>query len=39
VLDRRGLREDYVLCGEMWCAPLEKFVPRARAPVVQIARC
>ena len=39
VLDRRGLREDYVLCGEMWCAPLEKLVPRARAPVVQIAPC
>jgi hypothetical protein len=28
-----------VLCGEMWCAPLEKLVPRARAPVVQIAPC
>jgi hypothetical protein len=39
VLDRRGLRADYVICGEMWCVPLEKLMPRARAPVVQIAPC
>lgn len=38
-LDRRGLREDYVICGEMWCRPLEQFVPRSRAAVVQIAPC
>lgn len=39
VLDRRGLREDYVICGEMWCVPLERFVPRSRASVVGIAPC
>ena len=39
VFDRRNLREDYVICGEMWCIPLEKLVPRARAPVVEIAPC
>ncbi len=39
VFDRRGLRVDYVICGEMWCAPLEKLLPRARAPVVQLAPC
>jgi hypothetical protein len=39
VFDRRGLREDYVLCGEMWCRPLESFMPRSRAPVVQITAC
>ena len=39
ILDRRGLRQDYVICGEVWCTPLEKLVPRARAPVVQIAPC
>jgi hypothetical protein len=39
VLDRRGLREDYVICGEIGCMPLEKLVPRARAPVVRIAPC
>ena len=39
VLRREGLLTDYVICGEMWCAPLEKFLPRARAPVVQIAPC
>ena len=39
VLDRRGLRADYVICGEMWCTPLEKLMPRSRAPVVQIAPC
>jgi hypothetical protein len=39
VLDRRGLSADYVICGEMWCMPLEKLMPRARAPVVQIAPC
>ena len=39
VFDRRGLRQDYVICGEMWCVPLEKLVPRAKAPVVQVAPC
>lgn len=39
VFDRRGLREDYVVCGEMWCMSLEKLLPRARAPLVQIAPC
>lgn len=39
VFDRRGLRADYVICGEMWCRPLEYFLPRSRAPVVQIAPC
>jgi hypothetical protein len=39
VLDRRGLRADYVICGEMWCLPLEKLIPRARGPIVQIAPC
>lgn len=39
VFDRRGLRTDYVICGEMWCMPLEKLMPRSRAPVVQIASC
>ena len=39
VLDRRGLREDYLVCGEMWCKPLEKLVPRAKGPVVQVAPC
>jgi len=39
VLDRRGLRFDYVICGEMWCRPLEHFVPRSRAAVVEIAPC
>lgn len=39
VFDRRGLRVDYLICGEMWCTPLEKLLPRARAPVVEIAPC
>jgi hypothetical protein len=39
VFDRRGLRADYVICGEMWCMPLEKLMPRSRAPVVQIKAC
>jgi hypothetical protein len=39
VFDRRGLREDYMVCGEMWCMSLEKLLPRARAPLVQIAPC
>ena len=39
VFNRKGLREDYVLCGDMWCAPLERFIPRSRAPVVAIAPC
>ena len=30
-----GLRADYVICGEMWCRPLEYFLPRSRAPVVR----
>lgn len=38
-LDRRNLVADYVVCGEGWCMPLEKLVPRARAPVVRIAPC
>jgi hypothetical protein len=33
------LREDYVICGEMWCVPLERFIPRERAAVVAIAPC
>jgi hypothetical protein len=39
VLDRRGLRADYVVCGEMWCKSLESLMPRARAPVVEIVPC
>jgi len=39
VFDRRGLKEDYVICGEMWCRPLEHFLPRSRAPVVELAPC
>ena len=39
VLRRQGLIADYVICGEMWCMPLEKLMPRSRAPVVQIAPC
>lgn len=39
VLRRRGLAADYVICGEMWCLPLEKLLPRSRAPVVEIAPC
>jgi hypothetical protein len=39
IFDRRGLKTDYVICGEMWCVPLEKLMPRSRAPVVQIAPC
>ena|SRR5688500_17776160 len=39
VLRRQGLIADYVICGEMWCLPLEKLMPRSRAPVVQIAPC
>jgi hypothetical protein len=39
LLDRRGLRADYVICGEMWCRALEHYLPRSRAPVVQIAPC
>jgi hypothetical protein len=39
ILDRRNVREDYVLCGEMWCMPLEKLLPRSRAPVVRISPC
>jgi hypothetical protein len=39
VFDRRTLKADYVICGEMWCVPLENLMPRSRAPVVQIAPC
>lgn len=39
VFDRSGLREDYVICGEMWCRPLEAFIPRSRAPLVEIRLC
>jgi hypothetical protein len=39
VFDRRGLRADYVICGEMWCMPLERLMPRSRAPVVEISPC
>ncbi len=39
VLRRAGLQSDYVLCGEGWCRPLEQVLPRARAPVVEIAPC
>jgi len=39
VFNRKGLREDYVICGEMWCAPLERFISRERAAVVAIAPC
>ncbi|MGH8705669.1 MAG: DUF1850 domain-containing protein [Burkholderiales bacterium] len=39
VLRREGLANDYVLCGEGWCTPLERLLPRARAPVVEIAPC
>jgi hypothetical protein len=39
VFRREGLVADYVICGEMWCRPLEQFLPRSRAAVVQIAPC
>jgi len=39
VLEREKIEKDYVVCGEGWCTPLEKLVPRARAPVVRIAPC
>lgn len=39
VLDRWGLRADYVVCGEGWCMPLERIAPRRRAPVVTISPC
>jgi hypothetical protein len=38
-LRRAGLAADYVICGDGWCAPLERLLPRARAPVVQVAPC
>ena len=28
-----------VVCGEVWCVPLEKLLPRSRAAVVEIAPC
>lgn len=39
VLRRAGLASDYVLCGEGWCTPLERLLPRASAPVVEISAC
>jgi hypothetical protein len=39
ILHRQNLMADYTICGEMWCMPLEKLMPRSRAPVVQIAPC
>lgn len=39
VLRRDGLLVDYVICGEMWCRPLDYFLPRARASRVQVAPC
>lgn len=39
ILRREGLVADYVICGEMWCVPLEKLLPRSRAAVVEISPC
>jgi hypothetical protein len=39
ILHREGLIADYVICGEMWCMPLERLMPRSRAPVVEISPC
>jgi hypothetical protein len=39
ILRREKLVADYVICGEMWCMPRERLMPRSRAPVVQISPC
>lgn len=39
VLRRAGLAADYVIGGDGWSVPLERLLPRSRAPVVEIARC
>jgi hypothetical protein len=39
ILRRQELLRDYVICGEMWCTPLERLMPRSRAPVVEISPC
>ena len=39
VLERATLKADYVLCGQGWCRPLEQFLPRARAPRVELYSC
>ncbi|HZM33607.1 MAG TPA: hypothetical protein VFC18_03860 [Burkholderiales bacterium] len=38
-LERENLVTDYIVCGEGWCTPLEKLLPRSRAPVVRISTC
>ena len=39
LLERADLRADYVLCEQGWCRPLESFLPRARAPRVELSFC
>lgn len=39
VLRRADLAADYVIAGDGWRVPLERLLPRARAPVVEIAPC